>query len=745
MKLLRFATWLVLVCPVAWSAPITLSNADWNLELDPATLAISVQPRGQKILQISSGTSPQRVSRLHTNATQADWQWENGIKLNASIQGRDLWLRLSADREQEVVLVQQRAAASGTALLLPLGEGRYIPRGERVIQDYLLQHQSEMNTSEDLSLPLWGMFYGNYSLSWILTNPFNNTLRLQPDGEGMSLNLRHRFTRLDLTQPMTWRLHLGASDDLLDGAHAYRQWLFETGRFTRLSDKLQTTPSASRLIGASHIYLWGTGPLTMTDVRDAAGFVALLRADTPYASALREQFDAETRGILNAAGTTPDRYQIRVLVNAVNQAMTARARSQWQVDAPDWGRLAEFYRQQSARMQAALGSALTPDPQRWGGSLSLNTMERLKRAGLTRLWLGTDSWEGGLWHPAAVRAGVAQGYLVGSYDSYETALPTGKQPNWNTAQMGNAIYKNCGVMQENGKLKSGFKQSGYYTNPDCVRPTLQARVDALIKASGYNSWFLDAYATGMVFDDYHPQHSMSQRQMAESYADSMQWVSANRKLVLGSENGNASTTRGLLFAHGMQVPVMAWGDVDMQSNRRSPYYLGRWYPDEQPEVFFTTVPLKQQYAQVFYNPAYRLPLYQAVFHDAVITSTHWLYDNFKFSNVDHDNRLTQMLYNVPPLYHLSADTIERRLPRIQCTDAFFRPVHQRLATQALSSFTWLSADRTLQQTRFTDGSTLQANFSSTTRQVAGKQLPAHSVTADFPDGQHLVFSTERCL
>ena len=76
-----------------------------------------------------------------------------------------------------------------------------------------------------------------------------------------------------------------------------------------------------------------------------------------------------------------------------------------------------------------------------------------------------------------------------------------------------------------------------------------------------------------------------------------------------------------------------------------------------------------------------------------------------------DNELTQLLYNVPPLYHLSAATLKARLPIIQRQDRFFRPLHQRLATQAMTDFRWLSGDKQVQQTTFADGTRLVANFS----------------------------------
>ena len=103
------------------------------------------------------------------------------------------------------------------------------------------------------------------------------------------------------------------------------------------------------------------------------------------------------------------------------------------------------------------------------------------------------------------------------------------------------------------------------------------------------------------------------------------------------------------------------------------------------------------------------------------------------------NQLAQLLYNVPPLYHLSEATLATRLKSIQRQDAFFRPLHERLATQAMTGFSWLTDDRQVQQTTFTDGTRLVANFDEKRREVGFQAYKAHSVTVLEVGGSTLVF------
>jgi len=697
MRYLRFILLLYgfFLSPPTFSA--VLENAFWRVELDPATLAIRVTPKGQPAIQASSGVAARAVSQLEHSNQQASWQWDDGaFRVSASLEQRDLALAVTARQAGELPILVQPASALGRGLMWPLAEGHYVPTGNALWKDFLLE-QGDVNTTQDLSLPLWGVDHGAVTLSWLLTNPYNNRLRWQ---ETQALSLAHEFTALDPGAPMTLLLHLGEADPL-SGAKRYRQWLVERGRYEPLTDKLRQTPEAEKLLGASHVYLWGNDLLAPEDVRDWPLLFKRLRGH-----ALQGLLDKESTKIV-AQGSPLNRYEQTVVLRGLNAAINQQARQRWQVEEPDMTQLAARYGELRRELAVDFAGALSDTPAHWGSQV----IQSLRGSGLPRLLLTLgEGWEGGLWHPEAIRAGVDAGFLMAPYDSYETALSATENPDWTTAHLGARAYRECAIVLKDGKLKTGFQQSGHYTDPRCVRPLLEARVKAIQAKAGFNAWFLDAYATSMVFDSYRDGARMTQAQNAEGNIDASRWLSTALKLPAGSEDGNAITAEGILFAHGMQTPVMGWGDHAMTQDKQSPYYVGNWYPPEQPTVFFKPVPLNEPFRTVYFEPTMRLPLYQAVFHGSVITTHHWLFDSLKLSNVRAENELVQLLYNVPPLYHLSASTIKQRLPVIQRQDRFFRPLHQRLATQAMTGFRWLTSDRQVQETTFADGTRLVANF-----------------------------------
>ncbi|MGY2364868.1 glycoside hydrolase [Pseudomonas azotoformans] len=698
-------SWLictVLLSPMVFAGAV-LENALWRVELDPATLAIRVTPSGQPTIQASNGVAARAVSQLAHSDQQADWQWDDGaFRVSATLEQRDLALSIRARAPGETPILQQPASALGKGVMWPLAEGHYVPADNAIWKTFLLE-QGDFNTTQDLSLPLWGVDHGAFTLNWLLTNPYNNRLRWQPD---QALSLAHEFTSLDPDAPMTLRLHLGDGDPLA-GAKRYRQWLVEQGRYEPLADKLRRTPEAQKLLGASHVYLWGNDLLALEDVRDWPLLLKRLRGHE-----LNGLLDKESAKVL-AQTPALNRYEQTVLLRGLNAAINKKARQSWQVAEPDMTRLAARYGELRGELAVDFAGALSENPAAWGNPV----IQSLSNAGLPRVLLTLgEGWEGGLWHPEAIRAGVDAGFLMAPYDSYETALSATENPDWTTAHLGSNAYRNCAIVLKGGKLKTGFQQSGHYTDPRCVRPLLEARVQAVQAQAGFNAWFLDAYATSMVFDSYRDSAPMTQAQNAEGNIDASRWINTARKLPTGSEDGNAITAQGILFAHGMQTPVIGWGDPAMTKDKQSPYYVGNWFPPEQPAVFFKSVPLKEPFRTVYVEPTMRLPLYQAVFHGSVITTHHWLFDSLKLSNVRVENELTQLLYNVPPLYHLSAATLKQRLPLIQHQDAFFRPLHQRLAMQEMTGFRWLTAERRVQETTFADGTRLVANFAAIPRE-----------------------------
>jgi hypothetical protein len=79
----------------------------------------------------------------------------------------------------------------------------------------------------------------------------------------------------------------------------------------------------------------------------------------------------------------------------------------------------------------------------------------------------------------------------------------------------------------------------------------------------------------------------------------------------------------------------------------------------------------------------------------------------------------ELLYMVPPMYHLNRETWPQRKQVIARHFAFWSPLHRRLAEAPLTRFEILSPDRLVQRTTFRlpEGeATITVNFSNSSSQ-----------------------------
>ncbi|MCP3772320.1 glycoside hydrolase [Paenibacillus sp. MZ04-78.2] len=217
------------------------------------------------------------------------------------------------------------------------------------------------------------------------------------------------------------------------------------------------------------------------------------------------------------------------------------------------------------------------------------------------------------------------------------------------------LYEQATITNKEGEKVKGFLGRGRKLNPTLALPLVKQRVQSIMQDGiPYRSWFVDADATGEIYDDYSPEHPTTQEQDMKARLERMAYIANEKKMVVGSETGNDFASGVIAFAHGLETPVIKWGDPDMRVNKSSEYYVGGYYSKQGgiPERYRKQVPVKELYKRIYLNPAYSLPLYKLVYNDSVITTHHWEWGTFKIKDAVVERMMTEFLYNVPPLYHL---------------------------------------------------------------------------------------------
>ncbi len=294
---------------------LLLQQGGVQFELDPATLRIAVGP-----VPVNLAQPAQQVADLTASPQRASWRWPlSAVKVSARLEDGDLRLSFSSDRPQ--LLNWYRLPPQAETLMLPIGEGSRIPLDNAAWRHYLATEMTPLDTNWDLKLPLWSQQYQGKVYSWLMLTPFSNRVTFAAAQEKLEMRAGHQFNRFNQQQAFEVLLHIG--DTPLSGARRYRDYLQQHGQFSSLREKIKQAPEGEKLIGATHVYLWGDKLLAAEDVKDWPGLLHYL--NSPAAAALRQKMDTESRkSLLQLAGKMPEGWQQQPLIDGINQALTAQ-------------------------------------------------------------------------------------------------------------------------------------------------------------------------------------------------------------------------------------------------------------------------------------------------------------------------------------------------------------------------------------------------------------------------------------
>jgi hypothetical protein len=742
---------------------ITLVKGDKNTIINTAELSIRWQPvasasttttstSGNSITAntgnlLINGKKQKSVNIIQQSKNQAKWSlYPSNINVKAVLTDT---LTLSFDASDLPQITRNKpimlqwfdlAHVATTELLLPFSEGMRIPTNNTSWIDYLENTHTGANTTHNLKMPFWSFKQNNQFVTAMLMTPTNNQLQFKGQNNKLDMLAKHLFTPLNQSQAFV--VELSVNDHILDGAKRYRQWRIQQGFAEPLTVKIKRNKSIKRLIGAAQIYLFGTSSISVQDVKDWWGFKDWYfnKSNLHISVQAREQLHSLSKG-----NDWLSNYHKQLLVDSLHTSLIDKFPSS-SVSLSDNSIASQFTNiQKRKKWLIEHANDFLVNNEKWGQALSADMLSSFKQSGLTKLWLGMDNWKPAFFQPELVDKAIEMGFLVATYDSYNTAIALGVNDTWLTAQLPNEMRQQCAIENADGSKKKGFRNNGYYLNPSCHLPYVQERIQDIVKYGRFNSIFLDVDGTAMAREDYNTKDNESQ--MLDAFNARMNWIATHTNTLLATEDGNSLTTQGVALAHGLETIGFGWTDQEMKRNKKSPYYLGRWYPNHKPDFFFKPAKVKEPYKTLLFSPQYRLPLYQTVFHDEIINSHHWHSDSLKFSNVKTKRDLISMLYVTPAMVHLSRDEASSkdsgRIKAIAHYQQAYRPIHTHLWDKQLIDFIWLDEQGSIQQTRFSDGSTITANFSDKAFRLNKDTISAFSILAQLSDGETINWTSKQ--
>lgn len=713
--------------------------------VNPETFEVKLKPVGKEMTVISEIQQVFEITNVEVTERKVSWSVQsNGIRVIMELLKNSIEVTIQSTDEGTFKWPRLGETVEIEGFIMPRAEGAYIPQDDRNWIGYLAD-KGLVDTNEFLSMPFFGLDCKDYTITYLFSNPFNNTIEFQDSSNRLGFDFIHEFTTINKEKTYGFTIMIG-EDNPIEPAKIYRNFLIQRGQFVTMEQKIKEVPKAERLLGAIHIYLWGSEFITPKDVTNWRKFINKITREgkQPQPSPSKHiwsllENDAKKEMLAVSEQGYVSNYQKGVVVRSLNNIMMTAGfynEDAWkkmdlsleiqELLDQDLSKLkeVELYQINKSLLQVAYADVLI-DMQEWGNGTSQAMLDRLQESNIDKAWLGLDDWFPGFKNPDFVKRADELGYLIGPYDSYHS-IHHPDQVGWTTALFDEELYEIGGVVKEGGKMRRGFKQRGYILSPLVALPYVKERVNEIMESVEFNSWFIDCDAAGQYFEDYSPQHTATQADGVSARRERLDWIKDTYDLVIGSEGGSGLFASTIHFAHGMMTPVFGFFDPDLKE-RNSKYYLGSYWPPDNPSVFTKQVPLKEKYRYVYYDPRFRLPLYQTVFHDSIVTTHHWLASSLKFVEQTDMVELLELLYNVPPLYHLNLDEFAKYKEQITKHYQVFSPIHQIAGLLPMTDFQWLSEDQLVQRTVFGEEVEMVANFKEQTVSYINEEIPAKSI------------------
>jgi len=218
-----------------------------------------------------------------------------------------------------------------------------------------------------------------------------------------------------------------------------------------------------------------------------------------------------------------------------------------------------------------------------------------------------------------------------------------------------------------------------------------------IEKRGYEARFVDTLPTTPYEECYSPLHPTTRTTDAKWRLMATQYM-CDMGLVTGVEDLSDISAPHVHYSEGIMSP--AW--------YRQPdagYYMQNvYYGDKIPDVI-----LKFQL-----NPAYRVPLFQLIYHDSVVSYWYWGDSDTNYPELMPRRDAFNALYGTLPLYGATKANWPELRERVYESYPRATKVHRMAGWEEMTEFAYLTPDKTVQRTAFANGMTVTANLGKET-------------------------------
>ena len=271
--------------------------------------------------------------------------------------------------------------------------------------------------------------------------------------------------------------------------------------------------------------------------------------------------------------------------------------------------------------------------------------------------------------------------------------------------------------------KTYFNQFGHTTCPEAIRPEIYRKVEAKLKEFPHETFFLDVYQANGLFECYSKDHRLTREQFANAVVKNHQIVEDKYNQYLGGEWGAEYVNAHVAYVHGMMTLQRTWWGSGIEKPGTI-YYTGDWKSNPRPKQMVGTRVANETYLKYSINEYTRVPLYELVYHDAVVTSWRWEDGNHHTPEIWWKKDLFNMLYGSAPLWNLDRERWEEYKNTFIESYQNVCPWLQQIAYDELVSHRFVSPDHKVQESVFASGKMIVVNFGDRDVEFEGNTIKA---------------------
>lgn len=273
--------------------------------------------------------------------------------------------------------------------------------------------------------------------------------------------------------------------------------------------------------------------------------------------------------------------------------------------------------------------------------------------------------------------------------------------------------------------KTYFNQFGHTTCPVAVRPEIYLKVEAKLKEFQHETYFLDVYQANGIYECYSKEHRLTREQFTEAVIENHKILEDKYQQYLGGEWGAEYVNAHVAYVHGMMTLQRTWWGSGIEK-KGTIYYTGDWKSNPQPTQMVGTRVANDKYLKYSINEYTRIPLYELVYHDAVVTTWRWEDGNHHTPEIWWKKDLFNILYGSAPLWNLDRERWEEYKFTFIESYKNVCPWLQQIGYDELVSHRFLTEDHKIQESVFSSGKKVVVNFDDRDRIIDNQIIKARS-------------------